>query len=428
MKKILGIIVLSLFMSNYSYANYLNEYKIWLTDNNQNKYLPLSKKLTNNKNKLGERFKWDYNPTLEELHYQVFHYLEDDKGFSKQETIGSENPYKFNFNLEEDKYVDKKLNNSGLLSYLMFREGNIVIDKISPKERLGSLFNNKTKWTSASAGKSLTGYLVGQAICDGYIDSIDVRLNDWPLLKNTLYENVKLIDLLNMAAGDQKFIKNHFKKELKKKGRERNVNNNTIKKHMKGTFKETQPSYNKYNYSNLVSNIIINYVWFKSNGNFYKITDRVFKEKAQIEDSVYFLKMNENTVNNGYEVTDESGALRYSFRANRYDYLRIAKAIMEDWQNDTCVGKYLKNINEKKISKNLEYKSNLGAYSYSKSYGGQFHLNFPGFKKRNIFAFDGAYGQSILIDMDKSIIIVINAVHNNYNWKKIALNKLKKAK
>ena len=138
--------------------------------------------------------------------------------------------------------------------------------------------------------------------------------------------------------------------------------------------------------------------------------------------------MNENTVSNGYEVTDESGPLRYSFRANRYDYLRIAKAIMEDWQNDTCVGKYLKNINERKISKNLKYKSDLSAYSYSRSYGGQFHLNFPGFKKRNIFALDGAYGQSILIDMDKSIIIVINAVHGNYNWKKIALKKIKKTK
>ena len=32
-----------------------------------------------------------------------------------------------------------------------------------------------------------------------------------------------------MAAGDQKFIKNHFKKELKKKGRERNVNNKQLK-------------------------------------------------------------------------------------------------------------------------------------------------------------------------------------------------------
>ena len=40
------------------------------------------------------------------------------------------------------------------------------------------------------------------------------------------------------------------------------------------------------------------------------------------------------------------------FYATRYDYLRIAKAMMDDWQNDTCVGKYLKTIfkNRKKKS------------------------------------------------------------------------------
>ena len=38
---------------------------------------------------------------------------------------------------------------------------------------------------------------------------------------------------------------------------------------------------------------------------------------------------------------------RYSFYANRYDYLRIAKTMMEDWHNDTCAGKYLKTIYEK---------------------------------------------------------------------------------
>jgi hypothetical protein len=36
------------------------------------------------------------------------------------------------------------------------------------------------------------------------------------------------------------------------------------------------------------------------------------------------------------------------FKASRYDYLRIAKAILDDWQNDTCVGKYLKSIHERK--------------------------------------------------------------------------------
>ena len=61
--------------------------------------------------------------------------------------------------------------------------------------------------------------------------------------------------------------------------------------------------------------------------------------------------------------------------------------------------------------KKIKNSSKSSAYSYSKSYGGQFHLEFPGFRDRNIFGLDGAYGQSILIDMDKSKIIVINAVH-----------------
>ena len=35
----------------------------------------------------------------------------------------------------------------------------------------------------------------------------------------------------------------------------------------------------------------------------------------------------------------------------RYDYLRIAKAIMDDYQNETCVGQYLKEIHERRIQK-----------------------------------------------------------------------------
>lgn len=384
--------------------------------------LPLSKKLLKHKKNLGERFKWDSNPSLERLHYQTFHYLEDDKGWSKHEIIASENPYKFKFNLREDKDVDLQLQKSGLLSYLFFENGEITVDKKTPIERMGRLFNDETKWTSASMGKSIVSYVVGHAICGGYIDNIDVELSDWPLLSDTLYENVSLINLLNMAAGDQKLAKNNLKKG---KGRERNPNVNTIEYHMNGIFRGTKPSKNKYNYSNLVSNILINYVWFKSNGDFQKITDKVFKEKAKIKNNVFFLKQNFRTVNNKYPVTDESGPLRYSFRADRYDYLRIAIAMMKDWQNDTCVGKYLKEVVDKKIPKNLENKNKTGAYSYSLYYGGQFHLDFPGFAKRNILGLDGAYGQAILIDMDKSKIVAINAVHTNYKWHKIALSALK---
>ena len=58
---------------------------------------------------------------------------------------------------------------------------------------------------SNSVGKSLVSYVTGHAICEGYIDSVDSRM-DWDLLDNTLYEDQALIDILNMSAGDQALI------------------------------------------------------------------------------------------------------------------------------------------------------------------------------------------------------------------------------
>tara|TARA_B100001057_G_C22761074_1_gene915786 strand:+ start:53 stop:1381 length:1329 start_codon:yes stop_codon:yes gene_type:complete len=438
MKKILTIkikliffILIAFLISQKSNADFKIDYYRWLLENNQTVNLDKEKKLKRwlfDNKRLGEKFKWDSNPSLEKLHYQVFHFNKQHDDWDKHIIEGSNNPYKFKINLKENrkkliKSIDKEFQKSGLLSYLLFENDEIVIDKKSPDNRLGLLFDDDTKWTTASVGKSFTSYVVGQAICDGYIKNVDVKLNDWPLIKNTLYENVKLIDLLNMAAGDQKY--SNDESDLVNT-RPRNPNVNSLKYHMAGHFKGSKPSKNKYNYSNIVANILINYVWFKSNGDFQKITDKVFKEKARIEDSIYFLKISgrstrgmKDGIRYKYEVDDEDGPLRYSMELNRYDFLRVAKAMLDDWKNNTCVGKYLKTINERKISKNHKERKP------TKSYGGQFHFDYSGFKNRNIFGLDGAYGQSILIDMDNSKIVSVNSIHTNYNWQKIALSALK---
>ena len=423
--------LIAFLISQKSNADFKIDYYRWLLENNQTVNLDKEKKLKRwlfDNKRLGEKFKWDSNPSLEKLHYQVFHFNKQHDDWDKHIIEGSNNPYKFKINLKENrkkliKSIDKEFQKSGLLSYLLFENDEIVIDKKSPDNRLGLLFDDDTKWTTASVGKSFTSYVVGQAICDGYIKNVDVKLNDWPLIKNTLYENVKLIDLLNMAAGDQKY--SNDESDLVNT-RPRNPNVNSLKYHMAGHFKGSKPSKNKYNYSNIVANILINYVWFKSNGDFQKITDKVFKEKARIEDSIYFLKISGRStrgmkegIRYKYEVDDEDGPLRYSMELNRYDFLRVAKAMLDDWKNNTCVGKYLKTINERKISKNHKERKP------TKSYGGQFHFDYSGFKNRNIFGLDGAYGQSILIDMDNSKIVSVNSIHTNYNWQKIALSALK---
>jgi len=98
---------------------------------------------------------------------------------------------------------------------------------------------------------------------------------------------------------------------------------------------------------------------------------------------------------------------------------------MDDWNNDTCVGKYLKTINEKRVNKIFKEYKPKSVEGYSKSYGGQFHLNLVGMKKRNIFGLGGFGGQQILIDMDQKKIVQVHAEHFHYNWKKTVYDKIK---
>ena len=51
--------------------------------------------------------------------------------------------------------------------------------------------------------KSYVGYLLGHAVCDGYIKSLDDPIDKYlSETKGTLYEGVSLRDLSNMSAGD----------------------------------------------------------------------------------------------------------------------------------------------------------------------------------------------------------------------------------
>ena len=103
---------------------------------------------------------------------------------------GSENHYKFKSNLRQDKNVLKEFKNNkntGIISYLLFENDQIVVDESDiPYSVQGDKIIDGML-PSHSMGKSLVSYVTGHAICEGYIDSINVRLNDWPLIKDTLY-------------------------------------------------------------------------------------------------------------------------------------------------------------------------------------------------------------------------------------------------
>jgi len=350
--------------------------------------------------------------------------------FGKYEIKGSNNYFKFNSDLIQDKDVIKEIKNkkkTRLISYLLFEDNKIKIDEHDIPQIIKG---NKGLLPSHSMGKSLVSYVTGYAICEGYIDNINVKLDDWSTVKGTLYEGQKLIDLLNMRAGDQKIIgERNFNSDNgiqdRTGKRSKNVNVYPIKDIMKlDILQTTKKSKPIYNYNALATNTIMNYTIFKVGDDYQKLLNKVFKEDAKIKNSVFFSK----TIS---YLSDEEGEFgRYSFYADRYDYLRIAKAIMDNWNNDTCVGKYLKTIYEQRINKNKksydgDRSGQIDVAMYTKKYGAQFHFNIIGLSKRKILGMSGLGGQNIIIDFEKERIIVVNARDRHYNWKKIVLKKLK---
>ena len=388
--------------------------------------------------------------------------------YGRWEVKGSENHYKFQSNLREDKDVLKEIKNTkktGLISYLLFEDDKIVIDEsdIPDKTRKGKDNEAEKIWMANenyldansselkkddpyyqrrlnallqahSMGKSLVSYVTGHAICEGYISSVDEKLTGWDIIENTLFDNQVLIDLLNMQAGDQKYIgeRNYrtdnilHKVKIKvdefgienKNGKPINVNTIPLKKVMGlNFFQNSKKSSSTYNYNALVTNIIMNYVIFKTGDDWEKLLHKVFNEHVKVKDNVYFHQTEQYPL---------KGSGRYSFYATRYDYLRIAKTIMDDWNNNTCAGKYLKTIYERRISKNITgYKQAASVAGRTKKYGGQFHFDLDGLKKRKILGMDGMGGQQIIIDFEKKRIIVVNTLDQHYNWKKIVYKKIK---
>jgi len=352
--------------------------------------------------------------------HQIFHY--DLLWFPYYEVTGSDQYYKFDLNLTTDEEVQKEIKNykkTGLVSYLLYENDAVVIDEKSRDYWLTSdkISEEKKVFKSNSVGKSLASYIVGHAICEGYIDNVDVILDDWSVLNNTLYKNQKLIDLLNMKAGDQKYIgeKNFYKVDrLNDEGR--SVNLIYVKSLMENSFQNTKKSASVYNYSALATNVLLNYTIFKVGKDYKELLNKIFKEHVKVKNTIYFTK-------NGTD--DAAGSGRYTFYATRYDYLRIGKRILDDWNNDNCVGKYLKTIYDQRINKNRKGHNTQSASQYSKKYGGQFHFDIIGLSKKKILAMDGMGGQQLIVDFDSGRIIVVNSIDRHYNWKKIVHKKLK---
>jgi hypothetical protein len=308
--------------------------------------------------------------------------------------------------LVEEQLKDKK---TGLVSYILFENNKILVDQ-----------NRKSKYwgpyPSHSVGKSLVSLVTGYAMCGGYINHTVFDRIDYPTVEGTLYENQKLIHLLNMQAGDDEIIGDRIGNwDSRLISNNKSINTIPIKTAMKRYFKNKdglEPG-KYFNYSAMTTNVIMNYVIYKTGDDWEKLLHKVFIEDAKVAKRVYFHKTLRKD-KTGNRKSGEYG--RYSFYADRYDYVRIANMMMNHWKNDTCVGKYLKTMYENRVDRNYVTSTHNGNHRSAQTYGGQFLWDAIGLEDRPILMMDGAYGQQVVIDFDNNKIITVHSTDRHYNY------------
>ena len=92
--------------------------------------------------------------------------------------------------------IDEYMKEQRSSAIIIIQDGKIRFEKYA----LG--FDEKGRWTSFSVAKSFTSTLVGAAIKDGYIKSLDDNIVNYiPDLKGSAYDGVSVEQILTMSSG-----------------------------------------------------------------------------------------------------------------------------------------------------------------------------------------------------------------------------------
>ena len=92
--------------------------------------------------------------------------------------------------------TDTFMKENRLAGLLIIKDGGIVLERYGLGRAAGD------RWMSFSVGKSVTSTLIGAAIKDGKIKSLDAMVTDYlPGLRGSAYEDVTIRNLLTMTSG-----------------------------------------------------------------------------------------------------------------------------------------------------------------------------------------------------------------------------------
>jgi CubicO group peptidase (beta-lactamase class C family) len=286
------------------------------------------------------------------------------------------------------------IDQSDLLSVLFYDGNSITLNELSTTK-----LEPLEKMYSMSISKSYVGYLLGHAICDGFIKTLDDSIGQYvPETSGTIYEEVSLQNMINMTAGDG----DHW---------ERGSNNmfvyatpilrgkKTIKdllEESRGVSPDEKPN---FYYSNIVPDLVARAVHLKSPAGmkdyFYK---KIAKTSGNSSEIIYLKDKNDWGIHFAF------------YYATRGDYLKFAKLIAQDWKSNSCIGSYLKKLYENRVPTG---KPENGSHNFQ-SYGGFFWMDKPNFDFPH-FVMNGHGGQRVIINFKTGAILSMHSIRDNFN-------------
>ena len=269
--------------------------------------------------------------------------------------------------------------------------GLVVLHKGQVRlEYYGLDFSREEKWTSFSVAKSFTSTLVGAAIKDGFISSLQDKVSDYiPDMKGSAYDNVTIEQLLTMTSGvqwnesytDPNSDVNQFNTHVPAEGVD------MVASYMRDLPRAVAPG-EQYNYSTGETNLIglvVSQATGKDLSSY--LSEKVWQHIGAQYDASWLLNIS------GHEI---SGCC---IQASTRDYARFGQFIMKGakvGESSILPEAYL----AKATSTQAEFGSDRLSYGYQ-----WWIYNDGSFDGRGIF------GQGIYIDPANELVIAINA-----NW------------
>ena len=288
------------------------------------------------------------------------------------------------------KKIDKIIKKKSLLSVLYFDGENIVVDKKSEK------IKNDTKLYSMSISKSFLSYILGNAICDGHIKSLDDKISKYvPEAKGTLYENSTFKELINMAAGDINFASRKAGSAKFFYAADIDQRKTTAKDYLLSSS-GIKISKKTFNYNNFLPDLVARAIDVSVPGGLKNLYQD-FANKSGTNSEMFYL-----TDDNGWPL------LHGYFYANREDFLRLGIQISKDWNSNSCIGNYLNGIEKMKIKTDKDQNSDYSGYFWYDQNNKSRHVQLRGHG-----------GQRIHIDIEKGSVLIYHSITGDYDNKSI---------